>query len=117
MSDSLFDDCIVSIYEELEGINDELASNLMNAEFDMTSQEKQKNNESVVMSKRKSFAESKKTFTGTNQNNTSYSSFYTETFNPEEEEEEEEEVQVNEVNSYVNEEENDTFTSISSSNV
>ena len=88
----------------------------MNAEFDMTQHDKLKNESNA--SKRISLVENSHnkappTPTGNNAYNTSYSSFYTETFNPEEAEEVEE---VGDRN-YEDENENDTFTSISSSNV
>ncbi len=109
--------------EELESINDEIASNLMNAEFvETTSQQKDQaksnnnNNESIISI---STARRRRASPQDNNNrqvsqgnyaNTSYSSFHSETFNPENNE------QYYNQDNVINEE-TDTFTSISSSNV
>ena len=112
----MFDECVVDVLQELESINDELASNLMNAEFDMTSEQKDKlksnNNDSIISistarRKRTSPIDNNKQLSQGNYANTSYSSFHSETFNPEKNGEQDNNV----------DEETDTFTSISSSNV
>lgn len=112
LSESLFEECAEEVLQELESINDELASNLMNAEFEMTSQQKDQlksnNNESIIsvsMSRRRRASPlNNKQVSQGNYANTSYSSFHSETFNPEK-------------NEGQIDEESDTFTSISSSNV
>jgi hypothetical protein len=48
LSDGLYDDYFNSVYQELESLNDELSTNLINAEFQFS-----KNNQSPVRSPRK----------------------------------------------------------------
>ena len=85
ISDDLFDDCYISICEELNDINEELASNLINAEFDVSTQtdlnpntSQNKLEQRVQLQQKHSSALSRQTSNiSTVNQNTSYSSFKT----------------------------------------
>jgi len=75
----LFDDCYISICEELNDINDELASHMINAEFDMSSQTDLHQNVDQLQQKPSSalLQQLQTSNISTVNQNTSYSSFKT----------------------------------------
>ena len=97
----MYEECFNSVYSEVENINDELAANLINAEFSLNNQSQQIKNDTTQIedrnqAERKNISFDKSVVYSGRQpvempyyGNTSYSSFQTEE-NAEEEEEEEE---------------------------